>query len=67
MKMHNSITPERILGAVKSSMFDNEHIGFCVACGEEFTNIEPDLREGICKICKQPKVFGAESILPYLS
>ena len=67
MKMHPSITQERILEAARLSMFDSCYIGFCIACGEEATGVEPDICNYRCIKCKQNKVFGAESILPYIA
>lgn len=59
MKIHESITQERLVAALE----EDHGIGFCIACGAEVDGIEPDTREGVCDICEQPKVFGAEELL----
>ncbi len=40
---------------------DNE--GFCLACGMEAFNVEPDARECTCESCGAPKVYGLEELL----
>ena len=36
--------------------------GFCLACGEEAYNVEPDARKYECEACGQHAVYGAEEI-----
>ena len=37
--------------------------GFCLACGEEAYNIEPDARRYTCECCSMPKVYGCQELL----
>lgn len=37
--------------------------GFCIKCGAEHYNIEPDARNYECEECGENQVFGAEEIL----
>lgn len=57
--MHESITPEVILAAIKA----DGYVGICLACGAEADGIEPDARQYTCEPCGQPAVYGAEEIL----
>ena len=57
--MHKSITTELLLAAAQS----DENIGFCIACGEEVYNVEPDAQEYECPSCGECKVYGAEELL----
>ena len=41
----------------------DENLGFCLACGEQAYNCEPDARNYECESCGERKVFGAEEIL----
>jgi hypothetical protein len=37
--------------------------GFCLACGNEAHNIEPDSRKYTCISCNEAKVYGGEELL----
>lgn len=37
--------------------------GFCLACGEEASGVEPDARDYRCETCDATRVYGAEEIL----
>jgi hypothetical protein len=37
--------------------------GFCLACGSEASEVEPDAKRYTCEACGQPKVFGLEELL----
>ena len=63
MRIHPSITPERVMDAVKRRETDLENPGFCLACGEEQEGCEPDARNYQCESCGEYQVFGAEEIL----
>ena len=63
MKMHKSITVERITKAVERTMMDCENIGFCLACGNEQDGCEPDARKYECDDCGERQVYGAEEIM----
>jgi len=53
------VTLEQILAAVEAD--DNR--GFCLACGAEAFNVEPDAREYECETCGESRVYGAEELL----
>jgi hypothetical protein len=63
MKMHKSITPDRIMEAVERRQTTLDNPGFCVACGEEAEGVEPDARKYTCEVCGQDWVYGAEELL----
>jgi len=37
--------------------------GFCIACGEEASGVEPDARGYECECCDANKVYGLEELL----
>lgn len=39
-----------------------ENLGYCVACGEESYECEPDARNYVCEYCGQRQVFGIEEL-----
>jgi len=46
-----------------AAIISDENIGFCLDCGEENYNCEPDARNYTCEFCGENMVFGAEEIL----
>jgi hypothetical protein len=64
--MHPSITSERVMSAVRESMFDLANPGFCINCGADADGCEPDMRRGKCDSCNTYKVYGAEELLIYI-
>ena len=42
---------------------EEEYIGFCLACGAEAYDVEPDARRYECDECGKEKVYGAQEIL----
>lgn len=63
MKIHPSITPERVAKAVERGHSTLDNPGFCTACGEEQEGCEPDAENYDCEHCGKKKVFGAEQLL----
>lgn len=59
MKVHSSVTAERLQEAIESG----DTIGFCIACGEDAYGVEPDAREYTCEGCGESGVYGAEELL----
>ena len=51
-----SFTIEQVIEA------DINNGGFCIDCGEEAYNIEPDAKNYECESCGQRQVFGASEI-----
>lgn len=63
MKLHESITEQRVINTVEQNNRNCENIGLCIACGEENDCCEPDARNYECEFCGAKQVFGAEEIL----
>lgn len=42
---------------------DEDYYGFCIACGEEAMQCEPDARHYKCESCNEDSVFGASELL----
>lgn len=63
MKMHETLTIDRVSEAVirRNASLDNP--GFCTACGAEVDDCEPDAREYECEVCGENAVFGADELL----
>jgi hypothetical protein len=57
--MHESITEERIVQAVR----EDHNLGFCIECGAEAEGVEPDACEYECEACGTMAVYGAEELL----
>ena len=67
MNLHPTLTTDRILEAVESSMMDLESPGFCVKCGDDAYGVEPDARGYKCESCGARAVYGAEELLLYVA
>ena len=63
MKIHESVTLDRITDAVKSQMFGLENPGFCLSCGADHDSCEPDACNYKCYECEKSQVFGASEVL----
>lgn len=63
MKLHPSLTPNKIAAAVTRQRTTLDNPGFCVACGHEQDGCEPDARNYECESCGKRQVFGAEELL----
>lgn len=48
---------------IDAAQNDEENLGFCLNCGEEAYEVEPDARRYLCDCCGQRKVYGAQEIL----
>ena len=62
MKVHASVTPDRVMEAAERSMASLDNPGFCIACGEEAEGVEPDARRYECESCGAMAVYGAEEL-----
>ena len=67
MRMHNSITEDRIMEAVESAFTSLDNPGFCIACGADADGVEPDACGYICEACEAPAVYGAEELMLMLA
>jgi hypothetical protein len=63
MKMHPSITEDRIIEAVERQMTSLDDPGLCIECGEEQGGCEPDARRCKCQACGKRGVYGAQELL----
>jgi len=63
MKLHKSITADVIMAAIE---LDNS-LGFCVSCGAEHGECEPDARKYKCESCGLNAVYGAEELLFHIA
>ena len=66
MKLHSSITPDRIMEAIERSMTTLDYPGFCVHCGADADGCVPDARNYKCEQCGERQVFGAEELMFHL-
>ena len=57
LKIHKSITLDRIMESVKRRNSSLDIPGFCIACGEEAYGVEPAAREYECECCGGRAVF----------
>ena len=69
MKMHESITLERVTDLARESMYGPSPVhGICVACGESGSELlEPDAEQCKCEHCGELGVYGAEQLLIYMT
>jgi hypothetical protein len=51
---------DRVIAAAEN---EEEYLGFCIACGAEAYDVEPDARRYECDDCGANKVYGAQEIL----
>jgi hypothetical protein len=63
MKIHPSVTIDRVQDAVERAMFSLDNPGFCIDCGHEAEGCEPDARKYQCESCGEHQVYGAEELL----
>jgi predicted RNA-binding Zn-ribbon protein involved in translation (DUF1610 family) len=63
MKLHPTLTRERITEAAERRLRSLDNPGFCTACGIEAEGVEPDAEAYECEACGEPAVYGAEELL----
>jgi predicted RNA-binding Zn-ribbon protein involved in translation (DUF1610 family) len=51
------------LDEVLEAAENDTNTGFCIECGAEVSNVEPDARKYPCEECGENKVYGAEEII----
>ncbi len=67
MKLHPSITADRVMEAAQREMFTLDNPGFCTECGNEQEGCEPDARNYECEACGAKAVYGAAELLMVLA
>ncbi len=63
MKIHPSVTIERVMESVELRQTTLENPGFCIACGADADGCEPDARNYKCEECGARAVYGDEELL----
>jgi len=63
LKVHKSVTQDRVMEAVERQMFGLDNPGFCISCGNEQEGCEPDARKYECEICGEKEVYGAQELV----
>lgn len=63
MKLHPSITEQRIIEAVQRHHSSLDNPGFCIECGADAEGCEPDAERYECESCGKRAVYGAEQLL----
>jgi len=53
------VTLQQVMDAIAA----DDCLGFCLACGAEAYNVEPDARKYTCESCGKAQVYGAEELL----
>ena len=62
LTLHSSLTLDRLEAAARESMSGTSSLGFCIACGAERDQTEPDAEAYLCDECETPTVYGAERL-----
>ena len=63
IKVHPSVTKDRVIEAVERGNTSLDNPGICLACGLDQDGCEPDARRYECDSCGENAVFGAEELL----
>jgi hypothetical protein len=65
MRLHPSLTLERITDGARAAMFDRgDSYGACVECGADaYAFVEPDAERYPCEECGARGVYGWEALL----
>jgi hypothetical protein len=63
MRMHPSITIDRVLEANQRYDQTLDNPGFCIACGADADGCEPDAERYECEECGRRQVYGAQQLL----
>jgi hypothetical protein len=63
VKIHPSITEDRIMAAVDDHLLGNSNTGFCIKCGADHMECKPNAEKYHCEVCKTCNVYGAEQLM----
>jgi hypothetical protein len=63
IKVHASVTADRIQEAAERYQSSLDNPGICVLCGADADGCEPDARRYECEACGENGVYGAEELL----
>lgn len=53
------LSADEVLAAAQA----DDYRGFCIECGAEAFNVEPDARKYVCESCGAKAVYGAEELV----
>lgn len=67
MKMHKSVTLDRVMKLCEQQSRSLDDPGICIECGQGAAGVEPDAREYPCAACGANAVYGAEELLVQLA
>ena len=67
LKLHESITVERLTDAHARAEQNLDNPGICVICGADADGVEPDARKYRCEDCGNPGVYGVEELLIHVA
>jgi len=62
MKVHASVTADRVADACERYFARLDNPGLCIACGEDADGCEPDARRYECEACGERGVYGAQEL-----
>jgi hypothetical protein len=57
------VITDKVIEAANSPGYYHEYPGFCLACGHEQANVEPDARRYLCEACGTRQVYGVWELL----
>ena len=63
MHINPEVALDRVTEAVERLHASLDNPGFCIRCGAEAEDVEPDARKYKCESCGEPGVYGAEEVL----
>lgn len=61
--IHPTVTLTRVIDACNRQMHTLDNPGFCLACGDEQGECEPDAQRYECEACGAEQVYGASEVL----
>ena len=61
-KIHHSITINRIVEACERRQLSLDNPGFCIKCGADADDCEPDARKYECVECGEKQVYGSDEL-----
>jgi hypothetical protein len=57
------IRPQLTVEQLEQSQFSLDNPGYCLACGAEYNDCDPDTRKRECEECGERKVYGLEQLV----
>ena len=60
VKIHASVTADRVMALAMRRLHSLDDPGICLACGNEADGVEPDASAYKCEHCGEHSVYGAE-------